>query len=754
VSIAEVAVHGGRGRLRPSRWRTTATGAAERPLLRLITFTALAFYGVLRWATLESPAPGGRLLGLLAVAVVVAGAGPWLDRRSRPLLVAALLVAFAATLAICGIPVSWLVHARVAVTAQAIGQGLSDLPGALVPYLGVDPWLRLVILLGAGALLLDAAIMIAFAPRKLGDLRRAGAALPLIALAVVPATLVRPQLPYLQGMILFALVAAFMWGERVAPRRGLGAVGVVGMAGVAGMIVGPLIEQHHAWVNPRGLAGAYTAVRVDTFDWTQSYGPFSWPRDSRHVLEVRAARPDYWKAENLDVFTGVGWAQAPGVTGSKVPALSPAIVRRYTQTLTVTVGAMDTLQVIGAGYSYRPAHLQETLEQGGSPGTWTVLTPLHPGDSYTVRSYSPDPTPAQLQADDTSYPANGLQDELTLGLPIDRAQTDNADTVQFPPFHSGGTVNNVVGPSGVSGLALIQSSPYARAYALATRLADAAANPYSFATAIERYLSPSNGFVYDEHPPPSSLPLESFLFSSKHGYCQQFAGAMALLLRMGGVPARVATGFTSGDYNAAAQQYVVSDLDAHAWVEAWFPRYGWVRFDPTPGSAPARSRSTALLPALSGAGSGHVAHHSPRQTVGDTAGGSQPNRRHGSGSALSLALVLAGLVVVLGAAVLLAARRTRRLTSAQQLVAELERALARSGRPLQPGTTLYALEQRFGSSPEAAGYVRALRLARFADQARLPLPGQRRALRSQLAAGLGPTGRVRAWWALPPRVLH
>src|SRR5207248_3228868 len=90
--------------------------------------------------------------------------------------------------------------------------------------------------------------------------------------------------------------------------------------------------------------------------------------------------------------------------------------------------------------------------------------------------------------------------------------------------------------------------------------------------------------------------LESFLFSARRGYCQQFAGAMALLLRMGGVPARVATGFATGNYDSSKHQYVVSDLDAHAWVEAYFPGYGWVRFDPTPAAAPARGGRTSLLP--------------------------------------------------------------------------------------------------------------------------------------------------------------
>ena len=100
-------------------------------------------------------------------------------------------------------------------TANGISEGLSGLPRALLPYLGINQWIRTVMVLGAGVLLLDAALIVALAPRELRDGRRAAAATALIALAVVPSTLVRPELPYLQGLILFLLVAAFMWGDRI-----------------------------------------------------------------------------------------------------------------------------------------------------------------------------------------------------------------------------------------------------------------------------------------------------------------------------------------------------------------------------------------------------------------------------------------------------------------------------------------------------------------------------------------------------------
>ena len=119
-------------------------------------------------------------------------------RGSEPLSAVGAPLAFIAILAafpISGVPLDWMIHLRVAVTANGIGEGLSALPGILVPYNGINEWVRTVILLGAGVLLLDAAMLLAFAPPALGDIRRAGAALPLIALVVVPATLVHPSFP-------------------------------------------------------------------------------------------------------------------------------------------------------------------------------------------------------------------------------------------------------------------------------------------------------------------------------------------------------------------------------------------------------------------------------------------------------------------------------------------------------------------------------------------------------------------------------
>jgi hypothetical protein len=93
----------------------------------------------------------------------------------------------------------------------------------------------------------------------------------------------------------------------------------------------------------------------------------------------------------------------------------------------------------------------------------------------------------------------------------------------------------------------------------------------------------------------------------------------------------------------------------------------------------------------------------------------------------------------------------RRPAGCEQLIAELERALRRAGRPARDGLTLHALEQRFRGSSAAVSYLRRLRLARYGQMDQLPTAAQRRALRAQLAYGLGIGGRIRSWWALPPR---
>jgi transglutaminase-like putative cysteine protease len=742
---------------RPRPRADAPAGMRERPWIRLAAFTALAAYGLLRWATLLRPAPGWRLLGLLGLATVVAGGVPLLSRRSRPLAAAAGVAVVLLAFPVSGLRWHWLTHLRVAATADRIATGLNALPNALVPYLGTSHAVRLVIVLGAAVLLLDAAAVLAFAGRgsPFGDGRRAAAALPLIALAVVPSTLIRPELPYLQGLLLFVLLAAFMWGERVRHGAVASAVGVIALAGIGGAIAAPRIDQRSPWVNYRAWAGAAVPRRVDTFNWNQTYGPLRWPRSGHQVLAVQALKPDYWKAENLDTFNGYRWVAGAPPSQPSLPAPASSVLARWTQTLRVTIVGMQTRDVLAAGDAAEPSQIAGGFAQGTDAGTWVSGLTMGPGTSYAVSVYSPHPSAHELATAGHAYPTPLLTDDLTLGIPVGQGAVGAVTKVTFPLFHARGQpaipVGPFVPPNPTIATREVEQSPYARAYALARRLAAHARTPYAFVAGVQRYLSGHGGFFYNETPPPRRYPLESFLFADKQGYCQQFSGAMAMLLRMGGIPARVGTGFTSGNYNAQHRSWVVTDINAHAWVEAWFPKYGWVRFDPTPTSAPARGGTTGA-PIIKPISTDSLAKANSRRDSGaSTAARALVHRTTGGGVSwwpIALGLVL---VALLAAATwwVLALRRPG--DPGADGLTELQRALARTRRPLPDGTTLAGLERRLLGSPDAAAYVRALRMARYGGVAGGPSPAQRRALRHELARGLGFMGRLRALWALPPR---
>jgi hypothetical protein len=125
--------------------------------------------------------------------------------------------------------------------------------------------------------------------------------------------------------------------------------------------------------------------------------------------------------------------------------------------------------------------------------------------------------------------------------------------------------------------------PYAEVFARAKAVAGETRSPYAAAVALEAWFRSTGGFTYSEQPgsAPGLPPLAGFVLDTKTGYCQHFAGAMALMLRLLGIPARVAAGFVPGHYSGG--QWTVTDRDAHTWVEVWFRGYGWLPFDPTPG---------------------------------------------------------------------------------------------------------------------------------------------------------------------------
>ena len=118
---------------------------------------------------------------------------------------------------------------------------------------------------------------------------------------------------------------------------------------------------------------------------------------------------------------------------------------------------------------------------------------------------------------------------------------------------------------------------------LAAQLTAGARTPYDRVRAVlDHFTDRANGFVYSLSTSPGTTgdDLADFL-RLKRGYCEQYAGAMAVLVRAAGVPARVVLGYTPGQQQSDGSRLVTTD-DAHAWVEVWFEGLGWIPFDPTP----------------------------------------------------------------------------------------------------------------------------------------------------------------------------
>ena len=126
-----------------------------------------------------------------------------------------------------------------------------------------------------------------------------------------------------------------------------------------------------------------------------------------------------------------------------------------------------------------------------------------------------------------------------------------------------------------------------RIRALGEKIASGSDNEYDQALSLQRYLISHYSYTLDLTGPPTKDPLAQFLFVRRSGNCEYFASAMAVMLRAVGIPARYVTGFLPGEYNDLGGDYIVRESDAHAWVEVFFPDYGWITFDPTPpGNGP------------------------------------------------------------------------------------------------------------------------------------------------------------------------
>ena len=227
----------------------------------------------------------------------------------------------------------------------------------------------------------------------------------------------------------------------------------------------------------------------------------------------------------------------------------------------VEVAALRDQHIIGAA---QPVSL-DAPQLGGvfrlSGGVVRVYGGLRRGQKYTVYSYAPRPEPSDLARVGADYPA-GLERFFDIGR------------TRIEPFGVSGRDARVQALFDDERYVAIW--PYEDSGTRPSGFVRARERPYGAVVAIETWLRSTGGFTYDESPPASGglPPLAHFVAEGKSGYCQHFAGAMALMLRFLGIPARVAGGFTSG--KREGDSWIVTDHNAHAWVEVWFPGYGWL----------------------------------------------------------------------------------------------------------------------------------------------------------------------------------
>jgi transglutaminase-like putative cysteine protease len=288
------------------------------------------------------------------------------------------------------------------------------------------------------------------------------------------------------------------------------------------------------------------------------------------VFTVRTNPPEqaaYWRIAADDVFNGRQWLLSDPSASRGSVVDGPAVLPSAGQVLTGSFQFHQYFQYAQFLQPQLPAAFQPisvNVPEGRiqyDARSSVLFDPhgTHPGYSYDVTSTTVVPSPDQL---------------------------DN--------------VVSMAGPD-VSFYTKLPGNTPREIFTIAHQITDNEPTIYRKILALQNYL---RNFRYSLNVPPghSSNDILRFLTVTKAGYCEQFAGSMAVLLRALGIPARVAVGFTSGTYDTQARVWRVRSQDAHAWVEVMFPEFGWLAFEPTPGRAnPLASYTTPAPTFFSGA---------------------------------------------------------------------------------------------------------------------------------------------------------
>lgn len=378
------------------------------------------------------------------------------------------------------------------------------------------------------------------------------------------------------------------------------------------------------------------------------------------IMQVRASVPSFWIGETFDHWTGESWSSS------------------YTRSTTIEGGSP---------FSLPPP-------QGGSsqPGHDDLQT-------FYIRDATADLVFHADDADELWFPASrvyvGRDDSVVSPVGIGQGTVYSVDSAVTDPTPD--ELRATPPPQGVPSTYTQLPKPYLDVKQLAESVTEGDRTSYDRIQSLITWIGANTRYSTDIPPlPPGADSVEEFLFGNRTGYCEQISTALTVMLRTLGIPAREAVGYVPGSYNPVTDLYQVRAEDAHAWVQAWFPGYGWVSFDPT-----------AVVP---------NANPSPGVTALHIVG------RFVTGLPWSPIGVVTAVVAAgyAGAAVDRRRRARRRLTPAEAAVRRMERAGRRAGRPRAPAETVTeyaaALEGRW---PEVARAVDASAYGGLA----LPLEG-------------------------------
>ena len=229
----------------------------------------------------------------------------------------------------------------------------------------------------------------------------------------------------------------------------------------------------------------------------------------------------------------------------------------------------------------------QPIEYGLDGTVRTAVQRPNAGASYTTLAYVPAPTPAELRAAPRAFPSrlpalHRLRPSRRQPVRPALGRHRSAAPRCVPHSANGGGATPGVPPAAVPGRRASGSSPPRTPACTGWRGGSPSAAIRATTSRWRSRTTSQANYNYGEQPPRRRFPLEAFLFTDGVGYCQQFSGAMALMLRMDGIPARVAAGFLPGSYDDTTHRFVVRAVDAHSWVEVYFAGIGWVPFNPTP----------------------------------------------------------------------------------------------------------------------------------------------------------------------------